>query len=57
MKVPAEQKEGDEIVRNPGELALSTNDQKNAGIIIVVKDLEFRPVMVGEAAFGDVASD
>jgi hypothetical protein len=57
LKVPAAPKEGEEkqtdevvglIARNPEEpLALSTNDQKNGALIIVLNDLEPHAVIVG----------
>jgi hypothetical protein len=59
LKVPAEQKEGEEktreeivglIVRNPGELGpLSGNDLKNGALVVVLNDLEPHQVTAGEA--------
>lgn len=58
IKVPAEKggevKPNEEvvglIVRNPGELSLSTNDQKNAAVIVVLNDIEPTQVVIGNAA-------
>lgn len=59
LKVPARSRQAEDkpgeaivglIVRNPGELAsLSSNELKHGGLVIVLKDLEPHPVMVGEA--------
>ncbi len=59
LKVPAEKEDGEEgppeevvglIARNPGELSLSTNEQKSGALILVLNDLEPHPVMVGDTA-------
>lgn len=60
LKVPGETKDSkgkvlDEIVglivRNPGDiLSLSANDLKNAGILIVIRDLELEAVAVATAS-------
>ncbi|MDA8232155.1 MAG: hypothetical protein M0006_12530 [Magnetospirillum sp.] len=60
VKVPVEKKDGEEeprdevvglIARNPGDLGtLSSNDQKNGALVIVLNDLEPHPIMIGDAA-------